>query len=297
MRHWIAFIALVIALFAAGCGGGGGGSTTGGGTSYLLSGAILDVATGGAPNPAVTIQVGSSTTTSNAVDGSFFISAPAGTTSVAVIFTPTGGSPTTFRFTFPALAADTDLGDLYVGPEKISVSGRIFKAADSQPIPGATITLGGKSATSDANGAFTIADVAYDPGAPGGFLSLQGRASASGFFSATFSPVAGPVGGVATLDDLFLSSDSGNTPPGTPFNIEGFVLPQNFAAQTQVDLYQGATPIRRFVVGSDGKYGFWVQPGTYTLKAQNPVNGKTAPDETVTLPNTTSVVRKDLTLP
>ena len=47
-------------------------------------------------------------------------------------------------------------------------------------------------------------------------------------------------------------------------------------------------------MGSDARYQFWIEPGTYKLEFQN--GALTAPTQNVTLTNSTDVVRADATL-
>ncbi|MGJ8491259.1 hypothetical protein ACSFB2_13645, partial [Glaesserella parasuis] len=72
------FLGLVLLL--AGCGGGGGGVTANTGNA-TLTGRVLDVNTGGAANPAASVQVGSSSTLTDVTTGAFALSVPALTTS------------------------------------------------------------------------------------------------------------------------------------------------------------------------------------------------------------------------
>jgi hypothetical protein len=290
MKRWIWLLLIVLVL--AGCGGGGGGGTA----NVTLSGTVVWLRSGGAPSPAASVQAGSATVFSNTSDGSFSVSAPSGTSEVLVVYQAVGGSPTSFRFSFAAATADRDLGDLVIGPEKINVAGTVLDSATGSPLSGATVTLGGRTATSLANGTFTLSDVAYDSASPNAFLNLAGLARATNYFAQVFNPVSGPIGGVATLDDLYLTADSGIDPPGLPFTITGQVGPADAAAGTVVQLFAGSTLVRQTVVNATRQYGFWIEPGTYTLRFSNPTNGRTAPDQSVTLTSPTDVARRDATL-
>src|SRR5688572_10897098 len=124
MRYLLCLLVLLIAL--TGCGGGGGGNT-GGGTGATITGRVLRVDTGGATNPPASVQVGSRSTLTSVVDGSFSLAVPPGTTSVLV---DTQSSLGVFTFTFPAASGTQDVGDLWVGPEKVTLSGRVLDSTN-----------------------------------------------------------------------------------------------------------------------------------------------------------------------
>ncbi len=285
---------LLLAL--AGCGGGGGGGTSGGGSTFGVNGRVIWIGTGGPPNPSATIQSGSASTTTNPADGSFSLDAPSGATELTVLFQPDAGDPVAFRFAFPASTEDIDVGDLFIGPSKVNVVGRVVDSNGTAPIAGARVTLAGRSATTATDGTFTLVDVAYDPDAISAFGALEGRAFASGYFPRAFSPIEVPSGGVSSVGDVFLTADSGSDPPPLPQTIFGTVGPANLAPGTVVELLTGAIVVRRMTVNVSGEYGFWVPPGTYTVRFQNPTNGTSAPDQAATLATLTDTARRDATL-
>jgi len=288
---YLLMLSLVLAVLV-GCGGGGASS---GPTTVSLSGLVVSISTMGAPNPVASVQSGSANG-NTAVDGSFSLTVPSGTTSVTVIYTPSGGSPTTFVFNFPALTEDTDLGTLFVGPEKVVVSGLVKNQSTSAAISGATVILAGQSTTTNSSGSFSFSSIPYDSSVPANFFALDGRAGATGFFTRLFNPTNLPSSGLASVDDILLQPDSGIAPPGTPFTISGIVGPAGVAVGSKVDLVQGSTIIRSFNVGIDRSYGFWVPPGTYIIRASKPSASLTAPDITVSLTSPTDTVRRDVTL-
>jgi hypothetical protein len=254
------------------------------------------VETGTGPVPPATVQIDPAAT-QTASDGSFSFDAPQGATSLLAVYQKTpSDTPISFRFDIPALNGTTDLGDLYIGPEKVLVQGRVLSAADSSPIAGAVISFAGRKTSSGADGRFSLQDVAYSSANNTGFLGIQGRVTATGFFAKNFAPTQGASGGVVTLDDIQLTPETGGTPPPPPYNIFGTVSPSAFAPGTVVKLFLGGNEVREYTVGSDGKYGFFVVAGTYVIKFNNPTNGKSAPDQNVTLNAANEVVQRDVTL-
>jgi hypothetical protein len=290
----LAWLLTSLLLLIAGCGGGGGGGTSGP-TNITLTGLVETINNFGAPATPATIQQGTLTTVT-AVDGSFSLSVPSGTNSILVIYTPPGGTALTFRFDFDAATADRDLGTLVVGPEKITAAGRVLNQLDSAPISGARVLFGGISGLTGADGRFTITDVAYDSTRPGNFFGVEGRAGKTGFFIRLFNAANGPASGTANLGDITLLPDSGNAAPGTPYNIEGTVGPAGDAPGTIITLLSGSTPIRQFTVGVDRRFGFWVAPGTYTIRGTKPGSSLIVPDTSVVLTSPVSTVRQDVSL-
>ncbi len=285
----LTFLFGLVMLFLAGCGGGG----TSAPSTFELTGIVEVIGTGGAPSPVASVQVGPASANTN-VDGSFTLQASPGASFALVVFTPTGGSPVTFRFDFPTLTADRDLGTLFVGPEQITVTGIVRNQDDSSAVSGATVTLAGKTTTTDGSGSYTFVGLAYDSGQPFTFLNLTGRAGKAGFFPRVFFPDSGPVSGLANLADVFLQPDSGDAPPGTPFNIEGFVNPAGTGVGATVELYSEPTLVRSVTTGADRKFGFWVAPGNYTILATK--GTLTSGSVPVSLSGPADTVRRDVTL-
>jgi len=282
-------LAVVIMSFLAGCGGGGFGAAP------IVTGRIIWLASGTGPVPVPAVQAGSSSSNA-ASDGSFSLTVNKNTTTFLVVYQPTTGAPITFTFTTPPVVANLDVGDWVIAPQKVTVTGKVRSASTNDPVVLAEVTMAGARAISDASGDFSLNNVAYDPAAVVNFLSLEGRAAKAGFFPKIFSPANVPVAGFASTEDVLLTEDTGTAPPGTPFNVEGLVSPAGSASGTIVELFDGATLIRSFTVGIDRKFGFWILPGSYTLKARKPGSGLTAADQSVVLNSQTQTLRKDVTL-
>lgn len=289
MKH-ILLAATIALLTLLGCGGGGGGGTT---TTVHVTGRVLSVVTGGAPNPVAKVQIGSVSTTTDATDGSFALDAPVNSTSVLVDSTTTWG---VFSYSITALTGDSvDVGDLYIGPEKVTVTGVVRNSTDSSIISGAKVLFGGRSATTDTTGTFTLADVAYSSASPTGFYGIIGSVTATNFYSAEFNAAdLTPTSGVITVADVLLTPSGSGTPPTGPYTLWGHILPTSKASGTVVTLKEAGTAIRTFTVGDDGLYYFWVGAGTYSVSAVNgSLSGSVA---SVTIADTTDVEQRDVTL-
>lgn len=280
--------AALLVLLLAGCGGGGGGGG-GGGT---VVGRVLNVATGGPTNPPSTVQIGSATTATSLSDGSFTLGAANGTTSLTV----DNGIPPLWTFSIGPVSGNTDVGDLWVGPERVVLTGRVRDATTSNPIAGATVRFAGRVGLTDANGVFTLADVAYSSATQTAFWGIVGDVRATNYFRAEFSAqphVAS--GGIVTVDDVLMTPTSDPNPPGPPFNIWGMVTAPGGPSGSVVRLKQGGVDVRVFNVGTDGRYLFFVSPGTYTISASK--GASVAADIVVTLTQANEVIRRDVTIP
>lgn len=278
---------LLVVLVIFGCGGGGGGGGVGG--NATLVGRILDVKTGGPISPVATVQSGGQTG-QTAADGSFQLAVPAGTSGVTVDAGAYG------VFTFPSNSATgvTDVGDLWVGPQKVAVTGRVLDSTNGSGVAGATVSFAGKKATTNAVGTYRLEGVAYNSASLAAFWGIVGSATAPNYFKVDFTASGkSAASGVVTLDDIRMTPSSEENPPPFPFTIWGQISPGASAAGTIVTLKQGGTAVRVYNVGADGAYYFWVVPGSYTIEARK---GALAADGSANLTETNQVIRKDLTL-
>ncbi len=293
--------ALVLALLVlvsgtvAGCGGGSGGSTgttgTTGGTR--LTGRVLSIVTGGPLLPAPGVQSGGNRVSAGP-DGAFLLASNAGAVDLLVDTAAFG------VLTFPANAASgatTDVGDLFVGPERITVSGTVRDATSGAGLAGTAVNFGGRRAVTGADGAFSLAGVAYSSASTAGFFGLVGNARKDGYVAVQFT--AGnnlPSGGAVNLGDVLLSPNSDPNPPGLPFTIFGSVTPAALASGAIVHLRDASgAEVRRYTVGADGQYRFFVAPGAYAVSAES--GARAAGPFSVTLATTTDVVRRDVAFP
>ncbi len=257
-------------LILAGCGGGGGGGGGGGPTGVTIFGRVLWIENGGATVPQSTVRVPGATASvqTDVADGSFQLNANAGTTSITVTYAASGGSPPVVRtFTFPAATANVDLGDLYIGPAVVTVTGRIVDSQTGAAVPGAAVSMGGIQRVSDASGNFSLPGVAYSNAGLAVFLGLQGQITKTGYFSQFFSPPGAATGGVVNCGTIQVTPEGSTTPPPLPFNIQGAASPVATGAGSNVQLLSGASVIRTVTADSQGRYTFWAPVGTYTIRA------------------------------
>lgn len=284
-------LALLGAFIINGCGGSGGG----GGTA-TITGTIVYVETGGAPNPAATVQVGSSTIATDASTGSFTMTnAPVGVTTLTV---NTNSSAGVWTFTIPASTTGNtlDVGELWVGPQRVTLTGSVLDSSTNNPVAGATVKFGGAVGTTNASGIFSLSPVAYPNTNFAAFWGIVGNVTASSYFANTFS--ASPntsVSGTVTVASVLLTPLSNTTPPPPPYNVWGRITPTAEGAACQVTLLQNGTAVRKTVADSTGTYYFWVPPGTYTLHFVSGTHTDTT-DPSVTVKATNDVERQDVVL-
>ncbi len=278
-------------LVLVGCGGGGGGTGGGGGgTTVSILGRVIWIENGGAPSPQATVRIGDKTALTNTVDGGFNIDVPAGATSLTVT-TTISGSPIIRTFTFPPVTASIDLGDLFIGPSEVSITGRVVDSTNGTGVPGASVSIAGRRAVSAANGAFTITQVAYSSASLSVFLGLQGTASGAAYFTGFFSPPAGAVGGVVDAGLISLVPTGGDSPPPLPANLTVNVSASGSGAVVEVLL--AGTVIRSGIADSAGRVTFWLPAGTYTVRAAKAAQNGSSP-VTITTPSSQTSVNVTL---
>ena len=274
---------LLLSLLAAllvGCGGGGGGGTA----SAFLIGRVLWVETNAATSPAASISSGGSSTTTDIVDGSFVVSVPVGTSSLTVSYTEPGSpTPVVMTFVFAPATETVDVGDLYIGPETVTVHGTVQDAADDLPVPGATVKLAGRTATTDAFGEFNLLEVAYSSGSPAAFGDIVGEVTKTEYVTRQFNPPTVAIDSVVEVGTLVISPESLNEPPGLPKNITGTVLPVIYGAGALVELLDGTTVIRTTIADGAAQFAFWAPVGTFMIRA---TAGARSGEASVTLTST-----------
>ncbi len=258
---WAALIfALLIIL---GCGGGGGGVAP---SNVDVFGNVVWIETGSATAPQATVRIGDVSAQTDAFDGYFSLTVPAGATSLTVTYAPTSTStPIVRTFTFPAAATDRDLGEIYIGPDEVIVTGILRDSATNSPVSGGNITIAGRAGTSAADGRFSVPNVAYSGSTLSVFLGLQGRVTATGYFTSFFNPPSAAVGGVVDVGTVLMTSQGSGTPPPIPSNVNGTATPN--AAGATIQVLQGPSVIRTTTVDGLGQFKLWLPAGTYTVQA------------------------------
>ncbi len=256
--NWLWIALLLIGLNA--CGGGGGL-----GPVAILRGRVVLVGTGLPPNPAATVEAGGARTTTDTQEGTFQLAVPPTATQLTV---RSQGLPD-FTFRLPPLQVGQtyDLGDLYIGPQTVVVRGRVVNALTQEPVEGAIISLLGQLTQSDANGRFTLNDVAYDPN---GVLDPEGTIQRTGYLPRRFLVDQPPDNGEIELGDLPLQPETDENPPNTPGNVQGRVqVPVGTPAGTRIDIYtppDAQFPSESVVITRDtGEFRLWLLPGNYKL--------------------------------
>ncbi len=281
-NFWIAFLPVPFLLTSCTVGGGGG---------IQVSGRVLSISTGEGPSPPATVTIaGRSTTTGSA--GTFFLGVPSGASEMQV----THSVFPTFVFTFPPITQSRDLGTFYIGPETVTIVGTVIDASTTEPISGVVVSFAGRRSLTGPTGEFTLLGVAYDPNSEFILFGIPGRAEHPLYLPAEFFVNQSPIGGVITLAPILMAPLSDPNPPPPPFNLWGIVSLQGGGNPqgTLVTLEEGGNPIRRFNVGSDGRYAFWAVPGSYTILFEK--DGYQPLRIAVTLSEPNQVIRNDVTL-
>lgn len=280
---WFLFALVLIA-----CGGGPIGETR-------VAGRVLDISTGAPTTVASTVQSSAGTGNTSVVDGSFLIFGAKNETSL-IVNAPSALSYPSFTYTFAPLTQNVnDVGDLWVGPEKVQVTGTVQNASNNAGVPGASVTFAGQRAITDASGNFTVTQVAYSSANTSSFLGLIGRVEATGFLANEFSTGGNTAtGGVVNIGTILVSPIDSSDPPPLPYNIWGLITPSASAPGTIVKLKLGGTEVRRFTVGVNARYQFWVPAGSYTLEFSN--GTLTSPTQNANLANSSDVIRADANL-
>ena len=126
-------------------------------------------------------------------------------------FTPAGGNPIVRTFTFAGVTADTDLGDLFVGPEEVTLTGTVQDSTTNQGLSGVLLKIAGRQAISASDGSFAIPGVAFSSNTQTVFFGLQGIATRTNFFESNFSPTSSPINGTTAA-----ATRNGPPPPIGP---------------------------------------------------------------------------------
>lgn len=290
MKAWHVFVGFFL-LLALGCGGGGGGGVTTPST-VNINGQVLWIETGAATDPATTVRIGNVSAQTDLIDGYFSLDVPLNSSSLTATYSGTG-TPVVQTFTFDAATADTYLGDLYIGPETVTVRGTVVDSSSSSPVPGAKVSIAGKNATTNSSGLFSITGVAYSSTNQAVFFGLQGVVSSTNYFDGYFSPSSSAAGGIVDVGTVSVTPKGSTTPPGLPYNVSGALLPTGSGGGATVVAKVGTSVIRTTTADVTGTYKMWLPAGTYTIEATKGASSGTA---TLTVTNVNQLVTKNVTL-
>lgn len=292
-RSFLTYLFLLLSLLAGSilvtsCGGGGGG----GGSNVTITGIVLDVETGAPTNPQSSVQAGSGSVLTSAVDGSFSLGAPSGTSSLTVDTTNSYG---VFTFSIPPATATEDVGDLYVGPQKVTVTGTVVDASTNNPVPGSTVNFAGVIGVTDSSGNFSLPNVAYPNSNFAAFQGITGSVRNPNYFAGTFNLAnASLANGSIDAGTILLTPLSSSTPPPTPGNLYGSVTPAALGANATVVVDLNGAPFRQTTADATGAYSFWLPPGSYTITATNGSHSSSAVP--VTIASTTDIHKLNITI-
>jgi len=270
----IVISALAALLVIFGCGGGGGGPTA------SVRGRVVLV--GGSTISGVSVTIGGRSVTTDATGG--FLLTGVGVSETQIMVSGTGIKPLTQGL--PTLTANTttDLGDIFVlsststdGYNAIVV-GRVVRSDTAAPISGAIVKLNGQVFTTGVSGQISFS------GLP---VGLGGTGVQVGLITVPFPPgtpppfedkklfIDPPLGASPPnndLGDIPLSPPVGGIPPGV-YNISGTISLQGLTdlSGTTVTLIDksGNQANQVLTTSADGKYGYWVIAGDYTVKAEH----------------------------
>ena len=236
--------------------------------SSSLKGRVVDKTTGrGVPNAEVIFFGDLTLRVRTAADGSFLLSG----------ITPSSGTfPVQVRHPDFLTIFDLQTGRNYQsvtvrsGDENVNIvtlelyplgtpaliAGQVVNAETLEPIAGATVTLGGKQATTDAEGKFSI------PNAPTGQQTL--RVEHPSFL--TFSESL-----LVNGDPLTVFLFPPGSLPSPPFTISGKVMLQgetnHSGVRVEARRKEDGTVVDVAITNIEGNYALWVPPGTYLVRA------------------------------
>ena len=289
--------ALIGALALVGCGGGGGSGPTGdvAGTVYVVGASALQNAT---------VSIGGQQTQTD-VGGNFLLrSVPVNAGTLTI--TGNGIEPLTQPLAPLTPNVRNDLGNIFVvatgGTYTADVQGTVVRSDTLQPVSGARVLLNGMVMVTGPDGKFQFTKLPVGLGGgttPVGLITLH---DANGVPILEDKPILLdlPLGASPPVNDLGLipMSPPVGSIPGGPYNIRGTVSLQGLTdfSGTTVTLINKATgaTVATFSTDASGGYGFWVVPGTYTVKADHA--GFTSQQADVTLTAPDQPVTKNFTL-
>lgn len=168
-----------------------------------------------------------------------------------------------------------------------SLTGRVVNGPTGDPLPGVRVALGDKSATTGADGKFTMSNVPLGSGIV--------TAQLTGFEVASMSVTI--VSGTNTLSvDLPMAPVTGDPPSSVPRTVEGTIKLNDGSNGTgvTVTLLVGSDTYDETTTDSNGKYSFWAPAGTYTVRATKA--GFTTSDQSVIISDLAKIETCDITI-
>jgi len=291
-RMWW-LLAAAVGVMLSGCGGGGGG----GGARADVKGVVLLTTTAQPPNPAADVTIGGVSTKTDASGNFLLRGVPASATQIRI--TATGVQA--LNQTLPTLQAQpalNDLGNIFVVPTGTTytakVTGRVVRADTLEILPGARVLLSGQVDIADAEGKFSFENLPVGLGGPG---VAVGKITAQSFEEKTLFIDPPLVAGDNPLGDITVAPPVGGI-PGGPTNIQGTITLQGQTDHSGVLVTlidrTNQQALGSETTGADGKYGFWVVAGQYTVRAEK--SGFQTKSQDVDLPRTDQPKTVDLTL-
>jgi len=286
--RWLGLL-LVVALLA-GCGGGGGG----GGGNITITGTVLEVSTGIAPNPVVNLSAGGASGTSSASDGTFSLKVASGTSSLTI----TQGSGPTFTYVFPPVTTATNVGFLYVGSQAITVQGKVVNAESFAVVPDANISVLGRTGVTLVDGTFSIPNVAWSASV---ITQYPVTVQKTGFVTTTPALEGTLIGSVLTMADILFAPESDTNPPPLPYTLWGRITEAEGGSAVLVHAVRQSDHKSYFFVTGDinsslpqNEYVFWLGVGTYDLEFFKPSATLRATVSNVQVVSTDHPVRQDV---
>ncbi len=280
-------------VMATGCGGGGGGGGGNpGGSSVTVTGKVLSATSNTAPKSGAKVTIGGNSIATNA-DGSFSFTVSSNATSATI--SATGEVTRTITIALKANQVN-DLGNIFLaddgGTYTATVTGRVVTKVKgvTQPVGGASVTIGNVTAITTVDGKFTLNGLPVDIGSVNG---IYGKVTAAGFAEKLISADTlqfALIAGANPIGDLLIAAPSGSTPL-PPYTITGLVNvvgSPGVGVAVDIALQGSGVGLGQIQTDATGHYYFWVAPGTYTITAAD--SGGSIKSVDITLPSLTAPV-------
>jgi hypothetical protein len=277
-----------------GCGGGGGG----GAAPADVRGRIMLVSTG-LPLQGASVSIGGRSVNTD-LNGLFLLAGiPSNSTQITVSAT----GEKTLTQPLPTLTpnAATDLGDIFlldnsaVGGYTATASGTVVRSDTNAPVSGATVKLNGQIVVTNNLGFFAFSGLPVGLGGDVqvGLITATGFEDKQLFIDPPLGDSTPPSGSDNKLGLIPISPPVGPI-PGFPSNIRGVISLQGLTdlsgTVVTLTLKSNGQLAGTFTTAADGKYGFYVVAGTYTVKATHGGFKDGQQDVTLTRPDLVQVV-------